>query len=47
MDCYRKHMTAGKKQSMSEHLPTLLIVYLRPAHDEGALSYIDEALTVA
>ncbi len=32
---------------MSEHPPTLLIVYLRPAHDEGALYHIDETLTTA
>jgi hypothetical protein len=32
---------------MSEHPPTLLIVYLCPAHNEDALSYLDEALTVA
>ena len=32
---------------MSEHPPTLLIVYLCPALDEDALSHLDEALTVA
>ena len=32
---------------MSEHPPTLLIVYLRSVHDEDALSHIDEALTVS
>ena len=32
---------------MSEHPPTLLIVYLRPEHDEGARYYIDETLTTA
>lgn len=32
---------------MSEHPPTLLIVYLRPEHDEGARYHIDEALTTA
>jgi len=32
---------------MSEHLPTLLIVYLCPDHDEGAYYHIDEILTAA
>ena len=32
---------------MSEHLPTLLIVYLRPDHHEGARYHIDETLTTA
>jgi len=32
---------------MSEHPPTLLIVYLRPDHDEGARYHIDEMLTMA
>ena len=32
---------------MSEHAPTLLIVYLRPDHDEGARYHIDETLTMA
>ncbi len=32
---------------MSEHPPTLLIVYLHPAHDEGARYHIDETLTTA
>ena len=32
---------------MSEHPPTLLIVYLLPAHDEGARYHIDETLTTA
>lgn len=32
---------------MSEHPPTLLIVYLWPEHDEGAYYHIDEALTTA
>ncbi len=32
---------------MSEHPPTLLIVYLRPKHDEGARYHIDETLTTA
>ncbi len=30
---------------MSEHTPTLLIVYLRPDHDEGTRYHIDETLT--
>ena len=40
-------MTTGRLQPMSEHLPTLLIVYLRPDHDEGARYHIDETLTTA
>lgn len=32
---------------MSEHPPTLLIVYLPPDLDEGALYHIDETLTTA
>jgi hypothetical protein len=32
---------------MSEYLPTLLIVYLCPDHDEGARYHIDETLTQA
>jgi hypothetical protein len=32
---------------MSEHPPTLLIVYLRPDHEEGARYHIDETLTTA
>ena len=32
---------------MSEHPPTLLIVYLRPEHEEGALYHIDESLTTS
>jgi hypothetical protein len=32
---------------MSEHPPTILIVYLRPAYEEGALFHLDETLTVA
>jgi hypothetical protein len=32
---------------MSEHPPTLLIIYLRPDHDEEACYHIDEALTTA
>jgi hypothetical protein len=32
---------------MSEHIPTLLIVYLRPNHVEGARYHIDETLTTA
>ncbi len=32
---------------MSEHPSTLLIVYLHPAHDEGARYHIDETLTTA
>lgn len=32
---------------MSEHPPTLLIVYLLPDHEEGARYHIDETLTTA
>jgi hypothetical protein len=32
---------------MSEHPPTLLIVYLRPDHDAGAHYHIDETLSTA
>ena len=32
---------------MSEHPPTLLIVYLRLGHDEGTRYHIDETLTTA
>ena len=32
---------------MSEHPPTLLIVYLHPDHHEGARYHIDETLTTA
>ncbi len=32
---------------MSEHPPSLLIVYLHPAHDQGACYHIDETLTTA
>jgi hypothetical protein len=32
---------------MSEHPPTLLIIYLRPDHDEAARYHIDEMLTTA
>ncbi len=32
---------------MSEHPPTLLIVYLCPEHEEGARYHIDETLTTA
>ena len=40
-------MTTGKQQSGSGHPPTLLIIYLRPDHDEDARSHIDETLTTA
>ncbi len=42
-----KHVTTESLQPMSEHPPTLLIVYLRPDHDEGARYHIDETLTTA
>jgi hypothetical protein len=32
---------------MSEHPPTLLIVYLRPDYEEGAHYHIDETLSTA
>jgi hypothetical protein len=32
---------------MSEHPPTLLIVYLHPTHNEETCYHIDEALTTA
>ncbi len=32
---------------MSEHPPTLLIIYLRPNHEEGAGYHIDETLTTS
>jgi len=32
---------------MSEHPPTLLIVYIRPDHDEETCYYIDRSLTTA
>jgi hypothetical protein len=32
---------------MSEHPPTLLIVYIRPNHEEETCYHIDEALTTA
>jgi hypothetical protein len=40
-------MTTGRQQPMSEHPPTLLIVYLRPDHDEDARYHIDETLITA
>src|SRR5947209_14840966 len=47
MHCWRKHITTGRKQPMSEHPPTLLIVYLRPDRDEGFRYHVDETLTTA
>src|SRR6266699_924796 len=47
MHCCRKPTTSGGKHLMSEHPPTLLIVYLCPSHNKDALSHLDEALTVA
>jgi hypothetical protein len=40
-------VTTGRLQPLSEHPPTLLIVYLCPAHDEGARYHLDETLTTA
>jgi hypothetical protein len=47
MHCWRKHMKTGRQQPMSEHPPTLLIVYLPPDHDEAARYHIDETLATA
>src|SRR5215831_13842727 len=38
---------SGSLLTMSEHPPTLLIVYLRPDHEEETCYYIDKALTTA
>lgn len=43
----RKRMTARQQQSIHEHPPTLLIVYLRPKRDEEARYHIDEELTTS
>ncbi len=40
-------MTKGRLQPLNEHPPTHLIVYLLPAHDEGACYHIDETLTTS
>ena len=40
-------MTTGRRQTISEHPPTLLLVYLLPEHDAGARYHIDETLTTA
>src|SRR6266487_2633198 len=32
---------------MGEHPPTILIVYMRPGHDEDVCYHIDETLTMA
>lgn len=47
MYSWRKHVITGIQQPMSEHPPTLLIVYIRPDHDEETCYHIDEALTTA
>ncbi len=47
MHCGRKHITTGRRQTISKHPPTLLIVYLRPDQDAGANYHIDETLTTA
>jgi hypothetical protein len=47
MHSWRKHVIKGRQLPMSEHPPTLLIVYLRPDHDEETCYHIDEALTTA
>lgn len=40
-------MKAGRHQPVSEHTPTLLIVYLLPNHEEGARYHINETLITA
>jgi hypothetical protein len=40
-------MATEEQQLMSEHPPTLLIIYLCHAHDEGALFHLHETLTTA
>ncbi len=40
-------MITERQLPMSEHPPSLLIVYLRPNHEEEACYHIDEALTTA
>ena len=40
-------MTTGRQQPLSEHPPTLLIIYLRPDYEEGARYHINETLTMA
>jgi hypothetical protein len=47
MHCCWKHMTTAMRQAMIEHPPTILIIYLRPAVDEGALFHLHETLTMA
>jgi hypothetical protein len=47
MHYWRKHVITGRQQPMSEHPPTLLIVYLRPHHNEETCYHVDEALTTA
>src|SRR5260221_13345852 len=44
---WKKHVTTGRQQPMSEHPPTLLIVYLHPDQDAGARYHTDETLTTA
>jgi hypothetical protein len=43
----RKRVISERQQPMSEHPPTLLIVYLHPDHEEGAGYQIDETLTTS
>src|SRR4051794_36116199 len=45
MHCWKKDITTGRKKPMSEHPPTLLIIYLRPGHTEAIHYHIDETLT--
>jgi hypothetical protein len=44
-----KHLfcTLGRKQPVSEHTPTLLIVYFHPVRAEGVRYHLDETLTTA
>jgi hypothetical protein len=37
----------GRKKRLGEHPPTLLIVYMRPGHEEGVFYHIDETLTTS
>ncbi len=43
----RKRVISERQQLMSEHPPTLLIVYLHPDHEEGVGYHIDETLTTS
>src|SRR5260221_4086132 len=47
MHCWSSDVRTGSLRPLSEHPPTLRIVSLRPANDEGARYRIDETLTTA